>query len=179
MRVDDALDVLGVHGVGGALGHLAASVSGACSAWAASALSRPALAQFAVQAEGVVAAAVGRPSPLSCIAKARCLDVGLRVDREQETQGLDFASHGETGYNVEQAEEALMKLVIAIIQPHRLDAVRERLHRHRYRRADGDRSARLWPPEGPQRNLSRRGISDRLLPKLKLEVAVPQIGQKM
>ena len=26
--------------------------------------------------------------------------VGLRVDREQETLGLDFATHGETGYHM-------------------------------------------------------------------------------
>jgi ammonia channel protein AmtB len=26
--------------------------------------------------------------------------VGLRVDHEHETQGLDFASHGETAYNL-------------------------------------------------------------------------------
>jgi ammonia channel protein AmtB len=25
--------------------------------------------------------------------------VGLRVDAEHETQGLDFTSHGETGYH--------------------------------------------------------------------------------
>ena len=26
--------------------------------------------------------------------------VGLRVDRDAEIQGLDFTSHGETGYNI-------------------------------------------------------------------------------
>jgi len=26
--------------------------------------------------------------------------VGLRVDREHETLGLDFATHGETGYHI-------------------------------------------------------------------------------
>jgi ammonia channel protein AmtB len=25
--------------------------------------------------------------------------VGLRVDRDHEVQGLDFSSHGETGYH--------------------------------------------------------------------------------
>ena len=34
------------------------------------------------------------------IAKFAALVVGLRVDREHETSGLDFASHGETGYHI-------------------------------------------------------------------------------
>ena len=34
------------------------------------------------------------------IAKLADLLVGLRVDAEHETQGLDFATHGETGYHM-------------------------------------------------------------------------------
>jgi Amt family ammonium transporter len=34
------------------------------------------------------------------IAKLADLLVGLRVDRDHETQGLDFATHGETGYHM-------------------------------------------------------------------------------
>jgi len=33
------------------------------------------------------------------ITKLADIVVGLRVDREHETQGLDFATHGETGYH--------------------------------------------------------------------------------
>ena len=32
-------------------------------------------------------------------AKLADMLVGLRVDLEHETQGLDFATHGETGYH--------------------------------------------------------------------------------
>ena len=34
------------------------------------------------------------------ITKLADMLVGLRVDREHETQGLDFATHGETGYHI-------------------------------------------------------------------------------
>jgi Amt family ammonium transporter len=34
------------------------------------------------------------------ITKLADMLVGLRVDREHETQGLDFATHGETGYHM-------------------------------------------------------------------------------
>ena len=33
------------------------------------------------------------------ITKLADMLVGLRVDAEHETQGLDFTSHGETGYH--------------------------------------------------------------------------------
>jgi len=33
------------------------------------------------------------------ITKLADMLVGLRVDPEHETQGLDFATHGETGYH--------------------------------------------------------------------------------
>ena len=99
MRVDDALDVLGVHGVGGALGTLVLPFVVSLGAGGV-ALSRPALAQFAVQFEGVIAAAVWSVVATFVLVKLVSWTTGLRVDAEQETQGLDFSSHGETAYNL-------------------------------------------------------------------------------
>jgi Amt family ammonium transporter len=52
-----------------------------------------------VQAIGVVAVGLFSGIATYVIAKIADMLVGLRVDREHETVGLDFASHGETGYH--------------------------------------------------------------------------------
>jgi len=98
MVVDDALDVLGVHGVGGALGTLSLPFLAGLGVGGA-ALHHPVGAQFLVQAEGVVAVAVWSAAATFVITKFTGMIVGLRVDRDHEIQGLDFSSHGETGYH--------------------------------------------------------------------------------
>ena len=99
MGVDDALDVLGVHGVGGALGSLLLAFAPLVGA-AGGRLNLAPSRQFVVQAIAVVA--VGAFSAIATFVITRLTDmlVGLRVDREHETLGLDFASHGETGYHM-------------------------------------------------------------------------------
>jgi len=99
MKVDDALDVLGVHGVGGALGSLLLPFAAILGVGGV-ALSRPVLDQFFVQAQGVVIAGIWSLVVTFVIVKSVLTVVGLRAGREAETQGLDFASHGETGYNI-------------------------------------------------------------------------------
>jgi Amt family ammonium transporter len=99
MGVDDALDVLGVHGVGGALGTLLLPLLVGLGAGGV-VLGRGVGQQFLVQGTGVVAAAVWSIFATFLITKAVALLVGLRVDKDSETQGLDFAAHGESGYHV-------------------------------------------------------------------------------
>jgi Amt family ammonium transporter len=99
MGVDDALDVLGVHGVGGALGTLLVPFVVLVGAGAGT-LNHPTLEQFGVQALGVVSVALFSAVATFVITKLADMLVGLRVDREHETQGLDFATHGETGYHM-------------------------------------------------------------------------------
>jgi Amt family ammonium transporter len=98
VQVDDALDVLGVHGVGGALGSLLLPfftlLAGGVS------LARPVMAQFVQQAIAVLVVALWSAVATFVIAKLVAWTVGLRVDLETETLGLDFAAHGETGYHV-------------------------------------------------------------------------------
>jgi Amt family ammonium transporter len=96
--VDDALDVLGVHGVGGALGTLALPFLTVVGGGGV-VLSRSIGDQFLVQALGVVAVGVFSAIATVLITKLAAVTVGLRVDSESETQGLDFAAHGETGYH--------------------------------------------------------------------------------
>jgi Amt family ammonium transporter len=55
--------------------------------------------QFQAQAIAVLAVALFSAVATFVITKLAGMLVGLRVDSEHETQGLDFASHGETGYH--------------------------------------------------------------------------------
>jgi len=98
-KVDDALDVLGVHGVGGALGSLLvpfATVLGVGGV----ALNRSVWDQFLVQGEAVVVVGLWSVAATFLIIKLVKAVAGWRIDREAEIQGLDFSSHGETGYNM-------------------------------------------------------------------------------
>jgi Amt family ammonium transporter len=97
IQVDDALDVLGVHGVGGALGSLLLPFLTVLSGGVA--LSRGIGDQFVVQALAVCVTAVWSVVATVVITKLAAWTVGLRVDREAETIGLDFADHGESGYH--------------------------------------------------------------------------------
>jgi Amt family ammonium transporter len=99
LKTDDALDVLGVHGVGGTLGTLLLPFLVSLGAGGVP-LNRSVWDQFLVQLES--AGAVGLWSAVATLAivlvTARL--TGLRVSREDEIQGLDFSSHGETGYHI-------------------------------------------------------------------------------
>ena len=97
IQVDDALDVLGVHGVGGALGSLLLPFLTLLGGGVA--LSRSVGDQFAVQALAVGVTALWSVVATVIITKIAAWTVGIRVDRDTETVGLDFAAHGETGYH--------------------------------------------------------------------------------
>lgn len=99
-RVDDALDVFAVHGIGGIVGALLAGVLvDPMLGGTGYAKGMDMAVQVGVQFIGLVAviAWCGVLSWLLLQALHRTL--GLRADEEQETEGLDTAEHGETGYN--------------------------------------------------------------------------------
>ena len=99
---DDALDTFGVHAVGGTLGTVMAG-------FLASPAANPNLAAPRIQdcvghtlwfeqvkaAGAVLLLSVGGTVLLFHVVKAL---VGVRVDAETETQGLDLSEHGEEGY---------------------------------------------------------------------------------
>ena len=102
MKLDDSLDVFGVHGVGGIVGGLLTPI-------------------FALPALGGVGFAEGRDlgtqlayqtgalgfsilysavTSLVAFMVAKVVCGGLRIDEEQEVDGLDVSSHGEVGYKL-------------------------------------------------------------------------------
>ena len=94
---DDSLDVLGIHGLGGAFGALATGVF--ATVGATSVLTGD-WHQLWVQFIGIAAAgayAVVVTTILLLVLKAT---MGLRISREDELVGLDQTAHSETGYNL-------------------------------------------------------------------------------
>ncbi len=101
LKVDDSLDVFGVHGVGGIMGTLLAAVFGTAALGGVGLAEGMTLgAQLGVQAVCVAAAVVWSAAATFVIGKIVAgLTAGLRVSREHEVDGLDLATHGERGYN--------------------------------------------------------------------------------
>jgi len=102
-RVDDSLDVFGVHGIGGTLGALLTGL----------------FAQKLVNPSGADGLLFGNPSLLGAQVLAvaatwaysigvtfvllKLLDatMGLRVEPDEEDEGLDVSQHGESAYELE------------------------------------------------------------------------------
>ena len=95
MRFDDALDVVGVHGVGGAFG---AICTGIFASVGGTGLLYGNPAQLLKQIVGVGATALYAFVVTYLIAVVLDKTIGLRVDPETETIGLDREIHGEVGY---------------------------------------------------------------------------------
>jgi Amt family ammonium transporter len=97
LAVDDSLDVLAVHGFGGVTGTILTA-----------ALALPALGgtgvtggfahQLGVQVLGVVAALAWSGAATLAVVKATQALTGLRVDEDEEQEGLDQTAHGESAY---------------------------------------------------------------------------------
>jgi Amt family ammonium transporter len=97
---DDALDVVGVHGVGGTTGAL---LTGVFATTAINAAGRQGLvygnpSQLLIQLVGVIAAWVLSFALSFVFLKLVDALVGLRVDEDAESRGLDLAEHSEEGY---------------------------------------------------------------------------------
>ncbi|HCD53908.1 MAG TPA: ammonia channel protein, partial [Halieaceae bacterium] len=105
LKIDDSLDVFPVHGVGGILGTLLAGVfcSPNLGIFSGNGFSEGISSiggQLAVQATGVVATFAYTAIVSYILFKLVDRVIGLRVDAEQETVGLDLVLHDERGYDL-------------------------------------------------------------------------------
>jgi len=97
---DDALDCFGVHAIGGIIGALLTGV------FAATTLGGSGFGdgidsiggQLNVQFVGVIATVVYTGIVSFIILKVLDASIGLRINEDQETEGLDTALHDERGY---------------------------------------------------------------------------------
>lgn len=96
---DDSLDAFGVHGVGGIVGALLTGIFAAPMLGGFGEVENIGL-QLWIQFKGVLFTVVYTGIVTYLILKAIDLVMGLRVNEEQETIGLDLSLHNERGYNL-------------------------------------------------------------------------------
>lgn len=108
LGADDSLDVFGVHGVGGILGALLTGVFAAPSLGGTGIydyVANKASPDYSIFDQVVIqATAVGTTLVWSGVVafiafKLVDMVIGLRVTEEEEREGLDISSHGETAYH--------------------------------------------------------------------------------
>jgi Amt family ammonium transporter len=109
LGVDDTLDVFGVHAVGGILGALLTGIfvspdlggPSVVSDWVTGKTEYPGyMAQLWIQAKAVGITVVWTAVVAFVSFKIVDLVVGLRVPEEEEREGLDITSHGESAYRM-------------------------------------------------------------------------------
>ncbi|MFN8850160.1 MAG: ammonium transporter [Inhella sp.] len=111
LKADDSLDVFGVHGVGGIIGALLTGVFASPNLggpslmgdWVTATMVTPEAysigSQLWIQTKGVLIT-IAWSAVVSVVAfKLVDWTIGLRVTEEEEREGLDIASHGETAYS--------------------------------------------------------------------------------
>ena len=108
LGADDSLDVFGVHGVGGIVGALLTGVfntqdlggPGLVTDWVTATVGSNGIgAQVWIQAKAVGLTVIWSAVVAAVSFKIVDLVVGLRVSEEEEREGLDISSHGETAYS--------------------------------------------------------------------------------
>ena len=107
LGADDSLDVFGVHGVGGIVGALLTGVfntqalggPGLVTDWVTATVGSNAIgAQVWIQLKAVLLTIVWSGVVSFIAYKVVDLTIGLRVPEDEEREGLDITSHGETAY---------------------------------------------------------------------------------
>ena len=111
LGADDSLDVFGIHGIGGILGAILTGVfnspalggPGYVADWVTVTMVTAAdysiVSQVWVQTKAVLITVVWSGVVSFIAYKIVDLTIGLRVNEEDEREGLDITSHGETAYN--------------------------------------------------------------------------------
>ena len=100
LQIDDSLDVFVVNGVGGILGTLLVAFS-ATSSFSGLGLSEEltGISQSMIQLKAFVLTVVWTSFFTYLILKLTSLIVSLRIDKQEEIEGLDLRSYGEKGYH--------------------------------------------------------------------------------
>jgi len=109
LGADDALDVFGVHALGGIFGALATGVfnsqelggPGLVTDWVTAKVgSNPIMDQLLIQAKAVGLTVVWTAVVAFIAFKIADIIVGLRATEEVEREGLDINEHGESAYHM-------------------------------------------------------------------------------
>jgi Amt family ammonium transporter len=107
LKVDDSLDVFGVHAIGGMAGALLTGIFNApdlggpgITDYVTGKIGYPGYgAQLLIQAKAVGVTFIWTAVVAFVSYKIADIVIGMRVTEEEEREGLDVSSHGETAYN--------------------------------------------------------------------------------
>lgn len=148
---DDSLDVVGVHLVGGVIGSLLVGffATGGVQSDAKGLFYGGGLDQLGKQAVGVFAVLAYSLVVSAVLAFILDRTIGMRVSEDDEISGIDQVEHAETAYDFsgaawrlraphlgpgrrhrrgsDEQEGGRMKLITAVVKPHRLDEIKEAL----------------------------------------------------
>lgn len=94
LNIDDSLDAVGIHGIGGIWGSIATGI------FASTGLIAGNLLVFRAQLISTVSAVVYSLFMTFVIILILDKTMGLRVTKDEEVMGLDISQHGERGYNL-------------------------------------------------------------------------------
>ena len=99
---DDSLDAFGVHAVGGIVGALLTGIFAAntLGAFSGTVADIDIVKQFGIQCAAVAFTILWCGVWSFLILKGIDLTIGLRVDEEEEIEGLDISLHSESSYNL-------------------------------------------------------------------------------
>jgi Amt family ammonium transporter len=101
LKVDDSLDVFPVHGIGGLLGTILTGVFVAAALGGNGYPEKVTMGdQVLVQLTGVIAVAAWSAVGTWILLKVSDAVAGMRVQSDEETEGLDTVLHNEKGYNL-------------------------------------------------------------------------------
>ncbi|MEA3064310.1 MAG: ammonium transporter, Amt family [Sphingomonadales bacterium] len=99
LRIDDTLDVFGIHGLGGIAGSLGTAIVTAPALGGHGGPDYSVPRQLLVQGAAVLIAILWSAAGSAFAFWIVRRTIGLRVERDQEREGLDLADHGERAYN--------------------------------------------------------------------------------
>jgi Amt family ammonium transporter len=100
LKYDDALDVFGIHGMGGIWGALATGLFASAAVGGADGLFSGNPRQFGIQALSVLVTVVYSLAGTVLLYRVVDWAWGMRVDQQSELMGLDISQHKEIGYTV-------------------------------------------------------------------------------
>ena len=100
LKVDDSLDVFAVHGLGGMLGTILCGWLISAS-WGGVGVDegKSVVDHVTIQAYAILVTLIWTVIATYVILKVISLFITLRVEEDEEIQGLDTSAHGESGYN--------------------------------------------------------------------------------
>ena len=97
---DDSLDAFGIHGMGGMIGALLTGIFAVEALGGTAGVLEGNVAIMVPQLAGIVATMIYSMGMTFLLVKILSATMGLRVEEDQEREGLDTTTHGERAYNL-------------------------------------------------------------------------------